>query len=262
MAKQFTDQMGNVLELKQTPIRVISLVPSQTELLYYLEITPIAQTIFCIHPSVEFKKSTKIGGTKKLNLDKIRDLKPDLIVGNKEENNQDQIEELQVEFPVWMSDVNSLDDAYEMMVKLGALLNKSKEANLLKLQIQERFNRLITPNTHKPTVLYFIWNNPVYGVANNTFIHDVLVKSGFYNMLIFQQRYPEIALEDIAEIGPEYIFLSSEPFPFNETHQKNLKSEYPDCEPILVDGEMFSWYGNRLLDTPAYITALKDRLKK
>ncbi len=252
--------MENSLELNETPKRIISLVPSQTELLYYLGAAPIAQTLFCIHPADTFKSSAKIGGTKKLNLDKIRSYKPDLIVGNKEENTKEQIEELQSEFPVWMSDVNSLQDAFDMIVRLGAVVGKSQEAINLKLTLEHRFNRLITPNTSRPSVVYLIWNAPMYGVGSQTFIHDILTKSGFHNALENEERYPEVTEEKMNDLNPDYIFLSSEPFPFKEEHRKHYQQLFPKSKVVLVDGELFSWYGNRLLETPDYIGALKDQL--
>lgn len=110
--RQFTDQMGRVVSINYPPRRILSLVPSQTELLFDLGLDReiVGITKFCIHPEDKFRTTAKVGGTKKLNLKKIRELKPDLIIGNKEENERDQIEELIGEFPVWMSDINVLKD--------------------------------------------------------------------------------------------------------------------------------------------------------
>jgi ABC-type Fe3+-hydroxamate transport system substrate-binding protein len=257
---EFIDQMGNSLELNETPKRIISLVPSQTELLYYLGVEPIAQTLFCIHPKDKFRSSVKIGGTKKLNLDKIRSLQPDLIIGNKEENTREQIEELQADFPVWMSDVNSLKDAYDMIVRLGVVVGKSQEAVNLKLTIEHRFNRLITSKSNRQRVLYLIWNDPMFGVGNHTFIHDVISSAGYYNVLENEERYPELTDEIIKHHSPDIIFLSSEPFPFKIEHRMQFEKRFRTSEVQLVDGEMFSWYGNRLLQTPDYLAALKNSL--
>jgi ABC-type Fe3+-hydroxamate transport system substrate-binding protein len=114
---EYVDQLNRTVFLAQPPQRIVSLVPSQTELLYDLGLGEkvVGQTIFCIHPHSAFKKATKIGGTKKLQLDKIRSLKPDLIVANKEENDQSQIETLAQDFPVWISDIITLDDALDMV---------------------------------------------------------------------------------------------------------------------------------------------------
>ncbi len=253
---QYTDQMGHQIELQGVPKKVVSLVPSQTELLYYLGVKPVGQTVFCIHPSNEFKSAKKIGGTKKLQLDAIRALQPDLIIGNKEENDAEQIKTLQAEFPVWMSDINTVDDSYDMLRSIGHIFHKTDETDNLIFSTQEAFNRLITPNSHANDVLYIIWNDPYFCVGSNTFIHDVLKKSGFTNAVQNQSRYPELSTTDIHQIDPSYIFLSSEPYPFKTAHKNAISSEFPNANVVLVDGEMFSWYGSRLQHTPQYINEL------
>src|SRR5438067_1678980 len=130
----FKDQLQREIELNSTPKRIISLVPSQTELLsdLGLEKEVIGITKFCIHPDRWFRTKTRVGGTKKLNTESIRSLKPDLIIGNKEENEQSQIEQLQKEFPVWMSDIRNLDDALEMITEVGTLVDKGDESIKIK----------------------------------------------------------------------------------------------------------------------------------
>src|ERR1700722_20147309 len=106
MIKQFTDQMGRTISVEWPVKRIISLVPSQTELLYSLGLADevIGITKFCVHPKEWFHSKTRVGGTKKLDFEKIAALKPDLIIGNKEENEEVQIKQLMQDYPVWMSD--------------------------------------------------------------------------------------------------------------------------------------------------------------
>lgn len=242
------DQTGYKITLARPPLRIISLVPSQTELLYYLDIRPVGQTIFCIHPSNEFKGSNKIGGTKKLRLQKIRDLQPDLIIGNKEENDQEQIEKLRSEYPVWLSDIYTMDNAVEMIKRIGEITHKEKKANLLAYQISNGFSKLASLSYG--SVLYLIWYNPYMASGCHTFIHSVLKKIGFQNVLTHENtRYPELSVEQIVNLNPENIFLSSEPFPFGEHHILELQKRLPTCKIHLVNGELYSWYGPRLLET-------------
>lgn len=255
---KFEDQMGNAIKFNSVPKRVVSLVPSQTEFLYEIGIRPIAQTIFCIHPKSEFKQSTKIGGTKKLNIEKIRSLKPDLIIGNKEENLKAEIEILAEEFPVWMSDIHTLEDAYEMMDCIGQITDKVEAANKIIKEARSNFNSLDTESNS--TVLYLIWQKPFMAVGKPTFIDAVLTSLGFNNVAS-NQRYPQLNKEAITELNPYYIFLSSEPFPFKEKHQKEVQDLFPGSKVILVDGEMFSWYGSRLVKAPAYFKKLLSQLK-
>ena len=241
----------------QLPIqRIVSLVPSQTELLYDLGMgdSVVGQTLFCIHPGLAHESKPKVGGTKKLNLDKIRALKPDLIIGNKEENAKDQIEELMQEFPVWMSDISDLTDALDMMLKIGELTNRSMPAQKLVYEINRSFDSMPVQQ-NKKFVLYLIWRDPWMAAGNHTFIGDMLKRCGWINVAI-GNRYPEMVVEQIIQANPDEILLSSEPYPFKEKHIEELKQMCPKARIRLVDGELFSWYGSRLLGSADYFKQL------
>jgi ABC-type Fe3+-hydroxamate transport system substrate-binding protein len=258
----YSDQLGNHIELPAAPKRIISLVPSQTELLHYLglEAEVIGITKFCIHPSTWFKTKQRIGGTKQLNIEKIKSLAPDFIIANKEENTREQIEELQQLFPVWISDIYTLDDACDMISKLGIILEKEEATRTLISSIKHNFQLLPVPeNKSSKSVLYLIWNQPRIAVGRNTFIHDMLLRMGLQNALT-TPRYPELSIEKIKLYTPDYIFLSSEPFPFNESHIAELQTIFPESKILLVDGEMFSWYGRRLLHSVQYFDSLLKQL--
>lgn len=255
----FTDQMERPVVVPYPPRRIISLVPSQTELLFDLglESKIIGLTKFCIHPYAKFKSTDKIGGTKKLDLPKIRNLKPDLIIGNKEENEQSEIELLMTEFPVWMSDIQGIDDALEMISLIGTITNTEADARSIAMAINAGFEALKKPEGEKKRAAYFIWKDPYMVAGRNTFIDDVLNRGGFENV-ITEDRYPTITAEKIVELDPKVIFLSSEPYPFQISHVNEWKMISPNAEVVIVDGEMFSWYGSRLLHTPAYLKTLAD----
>src|SRR6185503_8492334 len=129
----FTDQLGRTISLENPPRRIISLVPSQTELLHDLglEEEVVGITKFCIHPTDWFRHKTRVGGTKDIRSDVILNLQPDLIIANKEENQSQQIEELSPHFPVWISDISTLSDALEMIRALGDLTDRSPQADSL-----------------------------------------------------------------------------------------------------------------------------------
>jgi ABC-type Fe3+-hydroxamate transport system substrate-binding protein len=271
---EFIDQLNRKVLLNFPPARIVSLVPSQTELLYDLglrdEVAGI--TKFCIHPDEWFKTKPRVGGTKKINFEKINTLKPDLIIGNKEENDQSQIEELMKHYPVWMSDVKNLEDALNMILQIGELVNKKNEAIRLSSDIRSGFDNLpgkirdFTPlhkletlNIKQSSVAYLIWKDPLITVGADTFIHDMLSKCGFENVFSNQKRYPEITEEDLGTLHPDLILLSSEPFPFKEKHREEFQSRFPDSTVLLVDGELFSWYGSRLLKAPEYFRSLVNQ---
>lgn len=253
----FIDHLKNKIELTQIPKRIISLVPSQSELLWDLGLRDelIGITKFCIHPNEMFKFKDRVGGTKALNINKIRSLKPDLIIGNKEENEYAQIKELQNEFPVWMSDIYNLYDAYKMISDIGELVNKKNEATRLVSNIQKTFSVI---KKYNKTVLYLIWKNPYMAAGKATFIGDVLNQMGLINSLKNSDlRYPELTMDEIKNLNPDFIFLSSEPFPFKESHINELKQLVPNATVKLVDGELFSWYGSRLLKSVEYLNNLE-----
>lgn len=238
------------------PLRIISLVPSQTELLHYLglENEVVGITKFCIHPYKWFRSKERVGGTKSLDIEKIRGLKPDLIIGNKEENEQSDIESLMEIAPVWMSDIFNLEDALFMIKSVGDIANRSIESIELVKLIQSRFESLNSIKEDK-TVLYFIWQEPMMLAGKNTFIDAMLQKCGLTN-LAGNERYPEASGKE----KPDVVFLSSEPFPFAEKHITDFEQIYPNAKIVLVDGEFFSWYGSRLKDAPAYFNQLLAQL--
>lgn len=130
--------------LQQLPRRIVSLVPSQTELLYDLglEEETVGITKFCIHPEAWFRSKARVGGTKNVDIDKVRALQPDLIIANKEENVKEQIEALADIAPVWVSDIQDLDDALDMIRSIGHITGRQEKAELIAKLIGHRFNEL------------------------------------------------------------------------------------------------------------------------
>ena len=254
------DQLGTEITIPDSPQRIISLVPSQTELLadLGLEGQVVGVTKFCIHPESWNKTKTIIGGTKNFRFDVIDSLNPDLIIGNKEENYQEGITRLQTKYPVWMSDIVTIQDALNMIRHVGDITNTSHISS-------DIINQIIIESSgikkiHSLRTLYLIWRNPWMGAAPGTFIHEMLTLSGFENCLAHDTRYPELSNEKIATLNPELIFLSSEPYPFQQKHIEEIQRICPRAKIILVDGEMFSWYGSRLLKFPAYLESLTQQL--
>jgi len=229
-------------------------------LLFYLGLDEeiIGITKFCIRPKDKFKSTAKIGGTKQLDIAKIIALKPDLIIANKEENERSQLEELMQKFPVWISDIYDLAGALEMIERVGELVGKEKEANTLINAINQNFNGL---NIIIPVLrtAYFIWRKPYMLAGRNTFIDTMLQTCGLVNAFDLE-RYPEVDAQLLQDAKPDVILLSSEPYPFKEKHIQELQAIVPSAKIKLVDGEMFSWYGSRLLEAPSYFAHLVKKL--
>lgn len=253
-----TDQMHRTIAVLTLPQRIISLVPSQTELLHDLGLGErvVGITKFCIHPEEWFRTKTRVGGTKKVDIEKVRALKPDLIIGNKEENERADIEALEKEFPVWMSDVKHLRDAVNMIAEVGNLTGTLPAANDILQKIADAFGTL-KPLPDFRTAAYFIWKDPMMVAGGDTFISDMLSRCGLINAFADRtERYVEIGPAELAAADPDVILLSSEPFPFSEKHIPEFNMICPGSPVRLVDGELFSWYGSRLVQAPAYFSTL------
>ncbi|MBS1567349.1 MAG: ABC transporter substrate-binding protein [Bacteroidetes bacterium] len=256
----YTDQTGHILQLNAPPQRIISLVPSQTELLYDMGLaTRIAGiTKFCVHPEEAFLSKTRVGGTKTVKMDVIRQLQPDLIIANKEENVKEQIEELRSQYPVWTSDIGNLDEACAMMTGIGEITNANEAAAGIVATIRKGFEQLqpVTPLR----VAYLIWQKPFMTIGGDTFIGDMLQRCGFVNVFGDRSRYPETSVEEIQAARCDLLLLSSEPFPFREKHVQEWQQQLPGAKVLLADGEMFSWYGSRLRLSSQYFSQLQTSI--
>jgi ABC-type Fe3+-hydroxamate transport system substrate-binding protein len=243
------------------PTRIISLVPSQTELLFDLGLREevIGITKFCIHPDEWFRRKRRVGGTKKLNLDLIRTLNPDLILANKEENLKEEIEELQNEFTVYVSDIATINEAFIMIEDIGKLVHCQQKSIEIVNGIKKEMSIHHSIKKKYINTLYLIWQNPYMVAGNDTFINDMMLEAGFNN-LVKQNRYPMMTLEEIIGLNPEVIMLSSEPFPFADKHINQWQMQLPNTKIILVNGELFSWYGSRMLKSFLYFRGLYEEL--
>ncbi|AZA86424.1 cobalamin-binding protein [Chryseobacterium shandongense] len=236
-------------------MKVVSLVPSITEALFDLGLTEnevIGRTKFCIHPSEKVKNVPIIGGTKNINIEKIKALQPDLILANKEENVKEQVEALMTDFKVVVTNVENVEDNYYLLKTLGKLFNKEEKAQCFNLKIYDVLNEAKINSSIK--VAYLIWKNPYMTIGSDTFIDKILREIGFENIFKDRKRYPVIETEDLADA--EIIMLSSEPFPFKEKHIEELKMVYPDKKIMIVDGEAFSWYGTHIAKCGSYFKEL------
>lgn len=258
----FKDQCAREVQLKDYPLRIVSTVPSQTELLVDLglENQIVGITAYCVHPKNLLKEKIIIGGTKDLQIHRILDLKPDLIIANKEENVKDQILELSEHVPVWISDVETLDHGLDLIGKLGALTGKKTEAENLLLEIKRSWPSLSTIKPLK--TLYFIWKNPFMAAGNSTYIGNILKFNGLENIATdSRERYPQIPLEEMENMDPDLILLTSEPYSFSAKEAHNLAKKFPKAMVKIVDGEMFTWYGSRILLALKYFGKLRNELQ-
>lgn len=257
---QILDGVGQVFHLPHRAKRIVSVVPSQTELLAYLGLKDevVGITKFCVHPDSWFKTKTRVGGTKKLHLERILELNPDIIFANKEENDRSEISWLKARVPVYVSDIVQVNDALKMIRDVGVICGKADRAEELIRDIRHEQEVFKVPTGIYGSSLYLIWKDPYMTVSSNTFIHHMMEAAGFENALdgFFEGRYPVLELADIIALQPKFIFLSSEPYPFGMREVNQLREILPDSKVVLVDGEMFSWYGPRMKEAFGYLSTL------
>ncbi|MCB9169894.1 MAG: ABC transporter substrate-binding protein [Flavobacteriales bacterium] len=250
--------MGRSVQIPDPPQRIISLVPSQTELLHDLGLGErvVGITRFCVHPEEWFRTKPRVGGTKKVDIEKVRALKPDLIIGNKEENERKDIEQLEKEYPVWMSDVRDLEGALDMILRIGEFTGSAERAVGISASIKASF-RTLRPLRPVKRAAYLIWRDPWMAAGRDTFIQDMLGRIGLTNVFAaWDGRYPQFSAEELRKAAPAIVLLASEPFPFKDAHVTEVRAFLPEATFAIVDGEAFSWYGSRLLHAPAYFNGL------
>lgn len=262
----FKDQINTVFELNNTPKRIVSLVPSLTELLVDLglEDAIVGVTKFCVHPNYLLKNKTIVGGTKTIKADKIKQLQPDFILCNKEENTEEIVNICREITTTYVSDIYTIADTLQLINKLGVIFDCEEKAKELILGIISKQNDFLEFVKDKKIIkaAYFIWKKPWMVAANDTFIQHLLELNKCENAFSKKERYPIIELSELSEIeNLDVIFLSSEPFPFDEKHVLELQKVFTSTKIILVDGEFFSWYGSRLLYAFDYFKTLHQKIE-
>lgn len=230
-----------------TPGRIISLVPSLTELVYHLGLGNqlVGRTRFCVHPEGEVEHVATIGGTKNPRTDKIRALNPDIVIANREENRKEDVDAISEFTRVMVTDISAVDEALIEMLRIGEALGRKQQAISLVDDIRKE---IPSGGDFSPLrTLYLIWRDPWMAAGGDTYIHDVMKTFGLQNVCAHMSRYPQLTDEAIRELAPEVILLSSEPYPFAEKHILEMADVAGKSAIMLADGEWFSWYGPRML---------------
>lgn len=251
------DQLGRELEISTRPERIVSLVPSQTELLVDLGVGSrlVGVTKFCVHPAHIRSTAAVVGGTKTIHLDKIEQLKPDLIIANKEENTWEMVDQLQQIAPVWVSDVVTVEDQLALVKQIGEIVNAEAAAHGLNQKTEQALLELKSKIMGRPKeqVVYLIWKKPYMAAGKDTFINSMIGLCGWENW-VKEDRYPTLDIEQFEEV--DRILLSTEPYPFKARDVDEL-AKATGCQVQLVDGEFFSWYGSRFPKSLGYLAKLR-----
>lgn len=263
MRKTIQDDLRRDVSFDFPPRRVVCLCPSLTETLFALGLdeTVVGRTSYCVHPAGRVRNVATVGGTRDVDLARVQALEPDLVVATKEENPEKTVLALAETLPVFVFDVTDYESALRAIMNLGELTDRVARAEGLVHDIRGAFAEL-RPQAAR-TVAYLIWADPYMAAGRGTYIHALLEKCGLENVCAkLAGRYPEVGVESLRELRPQFIFLSSEPFHFDDSHVARLASRIPAARVIRVDGEMFAWYGSRMLAAAGYLRQLINELDR
>ncbi len=254
MSRLQSDDLGREVLIPEQPQRIISLCPSVTYSLIKLGCRNqlAGRTRYCIHPKEEVAGIPVVGPVQGFSMDAVHALNPDLILAVKEENAKDEVLKLSEAYPVFVFDVKDVRQNADHLLKLGLLCGREEEA----AEIVRSFPDKAMPKKSVQS-LYLIWKDPWMGVGANTYTGSVLSFFGLPQKAHFTEAYPKLSGQDFR--GADLIMLSSEPFHFQEHHRKELQALYPDKNIILVEGEMFCWFGAWFANTESYLkSVLRD----
>jgi len=247
--------------------RIVSLVPSITELLFCLGLGErvVGRTSFCVHPRGALADVPKVGGTKKLRMDKLRALRPSHVIVNIDENRQEDVAPI-AEFTPHVVVTHPLvpDDNLALYRLIGGIFGKQRQAERLCADFQRARDELADAAATLPLrrVLYLIWRDPWMTVSRDTYISQMLALANWQTIGHDPEtRYPQVRADDKLLADTDIVLFSSEPFPFKPAHVDELRRLTGDtrtpCE--FIDGEMTSWYGNRAVEGLRYLSKLTAR---
>ncbi|CAG9185151.1 helical backbone metal receptor [Cupriavidus pinatubonensis] len=271
------DAIGQQHAAASGDVRIASLVPSVTELLFSLELggQMVARTGFCIHPEPAVRAVVKVGGTKDVKLDRLRDLAPTHVVVNIDENRRETVEEIRAFVPnVIVTHPCAPEDNFELYRLLGGIFGRQPQAERLCAALQAELNAIQARAWPARKVLYAIWQDPWMTVSRNTYISRMLALVNWQTWPdntpqacaegdcarpnAAGERYPSFRWNDALVRGLDEVLLSTEPYRFTEDHADALERQLG--KPVqLVDGEMLSWYGSRAIEGVRYLAALAAR---
>ena len=263
-----SDALGVQHPLADDHPRIVSLVPSITELLFYLGLGErvVGRTSFCIHPEAPLADVPRVGGTKTLRMDKLRALRPSHVIVNIDENRQEDVAPI-AEFAPHIIVTHPLtpDDNLALYRLIGGIFGRQRETEQLCADFERARDALAEAAATLPLrrVLYLIWRDPWMTVSRDTYIAQMLALANWQTVCHDPQtRYPEVSADEDLLLDTDIVLFSSEPFPFKPAHVDEWRqltgNTRTPCE--FIDGEMTSWYGNRAVEGLRYLRELATRI--
>jgi ABC-type Fe3+-hydroxamate transport system substrate-binding protein len=255
--RSITDASGETLSLAAPPRRIVSLIPSVTEILFALGVGDAVAgcTIYCTEPAEGVRAKRRVGGEKNPNLEAIRALGADLVLANVEENVREHVDTLRGwGIPVFVTYPRTVRQGIQLVRDLADLIGAGEHGRRLADQLVAELDRIEADVARRPRHSVFcpVWRHPYMTINADTYVHDMLRVCGGDNLFADRpRRYPEVTLDEVAAARPDVILLPDEPYRFRRAHIADF-SAYPDVPAVragrihLVDGKLLSWYGPRI----------------
>ena len=255
------DDVGVAHRRADDEARIVSLVPSLTELLFDLDLGDrlVGRTTFCVHPQPVVERIARVGGTKTVKLEKIRQLAPTHVIVNVDENRKEDVEAM----AGWGCDIvvtHPIEpgDNLRLYRLIGAIFAREEAAEILCRDFERAHASLLRSARRLPhrKVLYLIWRDPWMTISEDTYISRTLSLANLRTVGGRSDiRYPELEFEDPLMRQVDAVLLSSEPFPFKDKHVAEVRELTRRWSPsvLTIDAEMVSWYGSRAISGLRYL---------
>jgi ABC-type Fe3+-hydroxamate transport system substrate-binding protein len=264
---EFYDATGAAVVLPAPPRRIVSLIPSITEILFALGAGPALAgcTVYCTEPAEGVAAKTRVGGEKNPKLDLIRELGADLVIANVEENLREHVLTLRGwGIPVFVTYPRTVAEGIRLVGELGELVGRAEQGKEMTAALEAALDDVRRERAGRAArrVFYPIWRGPWMSINRDTYAHDMLAVCGGEN--VFGQsatRYPEVTLQDVARAEPDVILLPDEPYRFRRAHLADFDA-HPDVPAVregrihLIDGKLATWYGPRIAEALRVLPAL------